>query len=149
MNISQPLLGECEQHHCSLNATNRCLSHMRKVWNQCAVLFHCGWNLRIKEGIEFIKTTIEVMDCLVESILEEGILYRIDREYIEFEDWVRDMKNKIKELQHNIKENEFDVHNTFYYVDEWIKINKMVFESQPYIILYFIHIALLIFYYSC
>ena len=104
-NISQPSLGECDQHHCSLNATNRCLSHMRKVWNQCAVLFHYGWNLRIKEGIEFIKTTIEIMDYLVESILEEGILYRIDREYIEFEDWVRDMKDKIKKItvQHKRK----------------------------------------------
>ena len=137
-NILQPSLGVCEQHHCSLNAANICMSHMKKVWNQWSVLFHYGWDLRIKEGINFIQIATETLDYIVENIMDEGVRYGVDKDYVDFQDWVRDMRSNVNGLMQIVREYDFDVYNISTYVNKWIKLSKDVFESQPYILILFI-----------
>ena len=97
--VERPSLGECEQPQCSLNAINLCTTHRKKVWNECSAIFHYGWNLKISNGEDFIKVAKDAIDYLVQDIYDEGIKYRINRDYPEFDDWMKDLKGKANEFR--------------------------------------------------
>ena len=59
----QPPLGICEQPQCSINATNLCQTHKKKVWDTCSVIFHYDWKLKIK-----MKNCEKYMHAAVEAI---------------------------------------------------------------------------------
>ena len=130
--IIQPSLGVCQQLNCSLNATNRCMGHMIALWNQCWALFHYKCNCIIKEGEELIKTAKETIDYLIQEIFDEGKRYRMNRYQMEFEDWVRDMKDKANRLNQRMQGIELDVYSIPTYSNQWRDIIKEIIESQAY-----------------
>ena len=90
--VIQDTLGVCQQHRCSLNAVNLCMTHTKKLCNYWGALFHYDWNLKIMNGEEFIQATMEDIDYLVDSMLDEGIKFGVDKEYSEFNDQVTALK---------------------------------------------------------
>ena len=137
--IMIPSLCVCDQPKWSINACNRCKTHLKNVWNQCSILFHYDCNFTIKNGEEFIKSAIDVIDYINENILDEGFKYRIDKVHLEFEECANDVLDRIREFKQKYKENDIDVFSLAKHSDEWKEIIRSIFESQAY---YFIRTAL-------
>ena len=97
--VERPSLGKCEQPQCSLNAINICKTHRKKVWNECSAIFHYEWDLKINNGVDFINVAKDAIDYLVQDISDEGVKYSINRDYPEFEDWMKDLKEKASDFR--------------------------------------------------
>ena len=97
--VERPSHDVCEQHQCSLIAINICKTHKKKIWTECSAIFHYGWDLKINNGVDFINVAKDAIDYLVQDISDEGVKYRINRYFLEFDDWMKDLKDKANQFR--------------------------------------------------
>ena len=128
-------LGKCEHPSCSDEATNRCMSHRKKIWNKWTTMFHYDCKMKIKDDEEYIETAIGLINQAIKSISDEGTKYGIFNVSPEFIDLVREMKERVDQFNKKFKENH-DSYNLEFHLDELKILIKEVLESQVYHMLY-------------
>ena len=68
----------------------------------------------------------------MDEIEEKGMEYGLDREYVEYWDWVRDVKGKVAEFKRRFRDQEGNEEMEDGYVHDWKRLLKDVLESQAY-----------------
>ena len=122
----------CEGHSCWSNTINFCKTHKKNLCHECTALFHYQWDLKIRNSQRFIKAATKIVAKQMDEIEEKGIEYELDREYAEYEDWVRDAKEKVTEFKRRLKDGEINEYSEDGYLQDLKKLLKDVLESQAY-----------------
>ena len=122
----------CEGHGCWSSTSNQCKSHKKNLCNNCTALFHYQWDLKIRNAERFIKAAAKIIDKQMEEIEKKGMEYGLDREYVEYGDWVRDVKEKVEEFKSRMRDEENKEEREEGWVRDWRKVLRDVLESQAY-----------------
>ena len=92
-------LSQWQTYPWSLDAFNFCKTHRSKIWTTCAAVFHYDWDLKVTKEKEFVETVVQIVEDLVERIAIDGVSYGLDRAWLEFKDWINEIKETSKDFK--------------------------------------------------